>query len=108
MGSSPQGINSLGRETEGCGASITDPSENTRLQSTWVSTNSCGHSAYEKLGEEASDGMMVISAAKQQRGLTSHIQTAANWQHSHSRQSSVKGGAASLKLILSSFCLHSQ
>lgn len=65
MGSSPQGINSLERETEGCGASVTDPGENTMLQRTWVSTNSCGHSAYEKLGEEASDDMTVIPSAKQ-------------------------------------------
>lgn len=36
------------------------------------------------------------------------MQTAANWQHSNSRQSSVKGGASSLKLVMSSFCLHSQ
>lgn len=65
MGSSSQGINSLGRESESCGASITDPGENTMLQRTWVSTNSCGHSTYEKLGEEASDDMMVITSAQQ-------------------------------------------
>lgn len=70
MGSSLQGITSLGREAEGCttlertnsGISITDPGQSTMVHRGWISTRSCGHStllssAEETSGEEASGGL---------------------------------------------------